>query len=448
MGRAVRTTVFALLAATQVFLAYPALGRDPVAPLPELLAQARALSSSGRFADAYALLAGAEDEYIGEVQFDYALGRAALDAGYPARATLAFSRVLALDPGHAGALIDTGRAYLALGNFEQARATFESLLALDPPPGLRAQLQGFLQQARRELPGRAALSGYVAATLGRSTNVNQSPGQGQVFVPLFAARFDLAEQNVRKADRYWSIAGGLDGSLPLSETYSVVGSAELIERQNFRESAFDLGGVGARLGLAAAAGPNLVRLQWIAARNYLGHDPSRDVEALALEGFRMLGPDAQLAASAQGGRIRHVPEALRVFDANFVALGAGASRRFAGSSTLSGGILAGGEHDVGGNPDGDKRQLGFRAAADAPVRARLNASLSFALQRTGYDRVNPAFLVERHDLRRDLELSLQYLLEDAWSARIGVTWTGQRSNIPIYEFQRRELWLMVRRDFR
>jgi tetratricopeptide (TPR) repeat protein len=448
MGRAVKTIVFALLAATQVLLACQALGRDAVVPLPELLAQARALSSSGRFADAYALLAGAEDDYIGEVQFDYALGRAALDAGQPARATLVFSRVLALDPGHAGALIDTGRAYLALGNFAQARATFESLLALDPPPVLRAQLQGFLQQARRELPDRAALSGYIAATFGRSTNVNQSPGQGQVFVPLFGASFDLAEQNVRKADRYWSIAGGIEGALPLTETFSMVGGADLIERQNFHESAFNLGGLGARLGLAAGGGPNLLRLQWIGARNYLGGDPSRDVEALSLEGFRMLGPDAQLAASAQGGRIRHVPEALRVFDANFVAFGAGASRRFAGSSTLSAGISAGAEHDVGGNPDGDKRQLGFRAAADAPVRTRLNASLSFALQRASYDRVNPAFLVERHDLRRDLELSLQYLLEEAWSARIGATWTGQRSNIPVYEFQRRELWLMVRRDFR
>jgi tetratricopeptide (TPR) repeat protein len=448
MRRAVRTAVFALLAATQALLAYPALGRDPVAPLPELLAQARSLSSSGRFADAYAVLAGAEDEYIGEVQFDYALGRAALDAGYPARATLVFSRVLALDPGHAGALIDTGRAYLALDNFEQARATFDSLLALDPPPVIRAQLQGFLQQARGELPRRVALSGYLAATLGRSTNVNQSPGEAQVFVPLFGARFDLAEQNVRKADRYWSVAGGVDASLPLSETFAIVGGAEAIERQNFHESAFDLRGLGARLGLAAAGGPNLVRLQWSTTRNYLGHDPSRDVEALALEGFRMLGPDAQLAASAQGGRIRHLPEALRVFDADFVALGAAASRRFGGGWTVSAGLSAGGEHDVGGNPDGSKRQLGFRAGTDASILPRLNAGVSVMFQRTSYDRLNPAFFVERHDLRRDLELSLQYLLEDAWSARIGVSWTGQRSNIPIFEFQRRELWLMVRREFR
>jgi len=109
---------------------------ERVAPLAELLGQAHELSAAGKAERAYELLASAEDEYIGEPRFDYALGRAALDAGYPARATLAFSRVLAVDPGHAGALIDTGRAYLALGNSQQARATFESLLALDPPPAV------------------------------------------------------------------------------------------------------------------------------------------------------------------------------------------------------------------------------------------------------------------------------------------------------------------------
>jgi hypothetical protein len=162
----------------------------------------------------------------------------------------------------------------------------------------------------------------------------------------------------------------------------------------------------------------------------------------------MLSPDAQLAASAQGGRIRHLSDTLRVFDANFVAFGGGASRRFAGSSTVSGGISAGAEHDVGDNPDGNKKQVGLRFAGDTPIRSRLNAGISFALQRTAYDMTNVAFLVERRDLRRDFELSLQYLLENAWSVRLGATWTAQRSNIPIYEFQRRELWLTLRKDFR
>ena len=127
-------------------------------PLDELLAEAAKLSAAGRPAEAYAVLSAQEDTYIGVVKFDYALGRAALDAGRPDRATLAFARVLALEPNHAGARIDSGRAYLALGNREQAAAAFQALLELDPPPALRAQLLVYLAQARREQPREATLA--------------------------------------------------------------------------------------------------------------------------------------------------------------------------------------------------------------------------------------------------------------------------------------------------
>ncbi len=428
-------------------LAQGAAAQAPAA-LDALLARAQALGAQGRAADAYAVLAGAEDEHIGEVRFDYALGRAALDAGLPARATLAFTRVLAIDPYHAGALIDSGRAYLALGNYDQARATFDSLLASDPPPLVRAQIEGYLGQARRGLPPQPVLTGYLVASLGASSNVNQSPGQSQVFVPLFNARFDLSEQNVRKSDRFWSVGGGAEVAVPLDRTWSLVGGAELLTRQNFRHAAFDLGGVGARLGVSAASGLNLVRAQWVQARNYVGRDANREVGAFAVEGFRTLGPDDQLLGTGQAGRIRYLPADLRVFDADFVTFGTALVHRTGGSSTLGVGISAGAEKDTGGNPDGDKRQLGVRLSADVPLRPRWSASLGLALQHTGYDQANAAFLVERRDRRADLELSVQHVLDASLSLRLGATATAQDSNIPLYDFDRREIWLMLRRDFR
>src|SRR5438093_446164 len=81
----------------------------------------------------------------------------------------------------------------------------------------RAQVLAYLGQASGApaqaggVPARGlSTSGYLAATLGRSTNVNQSPGQAQIFVPAFGVSFDLAQQNVRKPDNYASLAGGVD----------------------------------------------------------------------------------------------------------------------------------------------------------------------------------------------------------------------------------------------
>jgi tetratricopeptide (TPR) repeat protein len=444
MGRTARAGWWAIVIAVHVGIADAAEPRS----MDRLLEQAQALSAAGSIADAYALLAGAEDENLGEPRYDYALGRAALEAGYPARATLAFSRVLALEPYHAGALIDSGRAFMALGNAAQARATFESLLAAGPPAPLRAQLEGYLAQARRGLPARPAFSGYLAAALGRSSNVNQSPSRSDVFVPLFDARFELAAQNVRKADGYWSVGGGGEGTVPLDETWSLVGGADVLVRQNFHEAAFDLGGAGARLGVSAGRGLDLARVQWFGARNYVGRTANRDVGGIAAEGFKALGPDDQLVASTQAGRIRHVPADLAVFDADFLSVGAGLSHRTDGSSTLSVGLSAGAERDTGGNPDGSKGQVGLRLAADVPIRARWSLGLVAGFQRIGYDRLNPAFLVERRDRRGDVEVSLHHVLAEALSVRFGIAWTAQRSNVDLHDFDRREAWVMVRREFR
>jgi tetratricopeptide (TPR) repeat protein len=436
--------------------ASPAAVREPLA---ELLARATALSSSGKFLEAYQLLLAAEDTYIGEIEFDYALGRAALDAGRPDKATLAFSRVLALDPNHAGALIDTGRAYLALGNFAQARVTFERLLALDPPPAVRAQLQAYLQQAqlqraygltmgnRSARAGGLSQSGYVAAIVGRSTNVNQSPAQSQVFVPALNTSLVLSDQNVRKPDNFSGILGGVDLSLPINGTYSLIGGGDFIERTNRNESAFDIGGIGARLGIAAASDGQLLRVQVRAARDYLGDTPSYDLNALTLDYLRSLDAGTQALAFTQAGRLRYVPEDLKIFDADFVTFGLGAIRRIAEDSTAFVVISTGELKDIGGNVSGDKRSLGLRVGADVAIAPRLRLLGSAAWERGQFNQVDPSFLVERRDVFTNYEAVLAYALNDRASLRFGVTLTNQRSNIVIYEYDRTEGWMMLRFDF-
>ena len=420
--------------------------------MDELLARAKSLSSSGKFLDAYELLAQAEDAYIGIIEFDYALGRAALDAGRPDKATLALSRVLALDPRHAGALIDIGRAYLALGNFDQARVTFETLLGLAPPPAVRAQLQAYLKQARAAgqdqspKPGRSR-HGYLAAVYGRSSNVNQSPGQSQVFIPAFGATYQLSNQNLRKADRFAGVMGGADASLPLNGIYSLIVGGDFAERRNDHESAFDLGGLGARAGIAATTQSQLLRLQWFTGRDYLGGSPSRDMNALGLDYFRGLGADTQLLALAQAGRLRYLPQELKIFDADFDTLGIGASQKIAGDSTAFVTISTGRMNDVGGNPSGDRRQLGMRLGADAAILPRLRLIGNAAWERGRYDRFDPSFLTQRLDFVTNFEFALQYALARRVSLRCGVAQTDQRSNISIYEYDRTELALSLRYDF-
>ena len=63
-------------------------------------------------------------------EFDYLLGVAALDSGHIEDAIIAFERVLAIVPGHAGAQMDLARAYYAAGSFDLAEAAFLKLAGL------------------------------------------------------------------------------------------------------------------------------------------------------------------------------------------------------------------------------------------------------------------------------------------------------------------------------
>jgi hypothetical protein len=319
---------------------------------------------------------------------------------------------------------------------------------------VRAQLQVYLEQARAAGQDRSshaggrAQRGYLTAVFGRSSNVNQSPGQPQVFIPAFGATYLLSNQNVAKADGFAGVLGGVEASLPLNDTYSLVGGADFAERRNRHESAFDLGGLGARLGIAAATQAQLLRLQLFTGREYLGGSPNRDMNALGLDYYRNLGAETQLLAYAQVGRLRYLPGELKIFDADFDMLGIGASRKIAGDSTAFVTISTGNMNDVGGNVSGDRRQLRLRGGADVAILPRLRLIGNAAWERGRYNQFDPSFLTERLDFVTYFELALEYALNPRTSLRFGLAQLEQRSNIPIYAYDRTERWVTLRYEFR
>jgi len=423
-----------------------------LSPLEDLLARARALSRSHRNAEAYELLAAAEDAYIGTIAFDYALGRAALDAGRPDKATLAFTRVLALQPAHAGARIDMGRAYLALGDFARAQATFRTLLAQNPPPEIRAQLVALLElsnsaAAASTVAGSVPRRGYVAVIAGHSTNVNQSPSQSSIFVPALGSDFQLADQNVKKPDSFAGLSGGVDFSQPLDGTYAFDFGGEFLLRRNFHEFDFDLGGIRAYVGLTATTSRHAWRIQRQAGRDYLGRKASRDFDAVAFNYVGFIDGPTQMLATAQGGRLRHIPTDLKVFDANYFTLGAGAAHRVGERSTVFGMILTNRQNDVGDNPSGDRRGLGFRVGGETTLTPQLKLMGTLAGENGRYDKFDTGFEVERLDRRLSADAEIQYALKADLSLRFSGSHVVQRSNIPIYEYSKSEWLLTLRHDF-
>ena len=139
--------------------------------------RARALLKEGKAADAYRLLEPEEFEYAGDVEFDTMLGVAALDGGKPDKATLAFERVLALEPNAAGVRLDMARAYFALGDYPRAREELTLAALQNPPPAARAVIDHYLTAiAERERKKRTAVTGYLETSLGIDTNITSVVG--------------------------------------------------------------------------------------------------------------------------------------------------------------------------------------------------------------------------------------------------------------------------------
>src|SRR3982751_3268712 len=69
---------------------------------------------------------------------------AALDSGKLEDAIIAFERVLAVLPNHAGAQMELARAYYAAGSFDLAEAAFVKLRSRNPPPAAQEAINRYL----------------------------------------------------------------------------------------------------------------------------------------------------------------------------------------------------------------------------------------------------------------------------------------------------------------
>src|SRR4051812_24813707 len=143
---------------------------------PQVLGQARALLAAGNAKGAYEMLAPLQDKLTGQPEFDYLLGVASLDAGRLEEAIVAFERVLAMMPNHAGAQMDLARAYYAAGSFDLAEAAFVRLRASNPPTAAQEAINRYLDAIQvRKQQTQAGWTGFGELGLGYDSNITGVP---------------------------------------------------------------------------------------------------------------------------------------------------------------------------------------------------------------------------------------------------------------------------------
>lgn len=415
------------------------------------LQKAQELMKQGRPSDAFALLDPLEDSRAGDVEFDYLLGISALDSGKADRATLAFERVLAVNPNFAGARLDMARALFQLGDLPRAKTEFEAVLGQNPPDQARSVIAQYLDAIEKaEKAKNRRISGYLELVVGRDDNVNNSTSVGTINVPALGnLPFTLSPTNLKTGDNFKTFAGGVDFAYQLQQNFGFFAGADLRERWNFTQDRFNSGSRDLRAGVAIGEAANQLRLRADVGWADLDNRLSRTVEGVSGDWRYMINPANQLNAFSAYSRNRFTDPAVVVNSFDSSLSGVGLTHIVAeGKGALFGSYFFGKERDTDGRADGAKVIYGFRLGGQAALRENLDLFATASTQKGHFGRENATFLVLRSDEQNDIVVGLNWRFAKDWTLRPQVLQSSNKSNISIFEYKRTELSAAVRYDFR
>jgi tetratricopeptide (TPR) repeat protein len=431
------------LVAAFVFLAPGVLAQDAT------LDRARALIQSSQGKAAYELLAPFEQQRAGDVEYDYLLGLAAMDAGQYTRAVFALERVLAMRPNHPQARAEIARAYFLMGENRAARQEFESVRRASPPEPVAVTIDQFLNALdARERAGRSGASAFLEVGLGLDTNANSATSVSTFAIPgIGGLQFNLAPSAKEQEDKFLALSGGLFGRYALGNAWSLLGNASFDQRTNADHDEFDTGSLNASAGVTRVDEADELTLAAQLQAYTVDGERFRNAAGGVAQWRRNLGQRNQATAYVQHARLTYPDAGLR--DADRTVIGGAWAHSYGGLSAAFAGVYGGREEPREDNvPHFGHDLWGVRIGGQLGFGSKFILSASGSYENREYGGPDPFFLEERHDKEFQLRLAANYLIDRNWTAIAALTLIDARSNIVINDYQRAIFAASLRYDFR
>lgn len=422
------------------------LAAPAAANVDDTVGAALALHRAGQAEGAFALLAPFETARAGDPDFDYALGIAAADSGNLGRAIAALQRVLAVQPDNAQARAEIARVYAMAGDIDTAKTEFDTVIA-DPslPDPVRQQLNRLSRDYGQAMRGGShRVTGFVDIEAGYDSNVNTATSATSITLPVFAflGPATLAGGATQQGEGFAQVQAGLSAEAPISRQTRLFASALGLSRDAFDGKAFDQAVLTGTAGIArTAATGDVISLSAQGQKFWLGHDGFRvSYSAIGQYTHRMRAGDA-MSFALQYSAIDYRKDPLRDADRYtatisyagqtiYAALGGGkeATRR-AGGKHLGYWLLSG------------------QAGLEQPLSDRFAATGGIGVEHRQYDDADPLFLQGRRDTQFDASLGLRAIIARGLSVRPRVTYTRNKSNLALYDYDRVTASISIRKEF-
>lgn len=415
------------------------------------LAEADRLIKAGKFAEAYDLLSPAEFDLAGNAEYDYLLGIAALETERSDRATLIFERVLAVNSAHTAARLELARAYFAFGDYDRAQREFVEVRQQNPPPRVLVAIERYLTalDVRRRPPSATRAAGYIEAGFGIDSNASGGPRQSSIYFPAYGSTFLLDPQTRQLHDNYSQLGLGGGVSDSLNANVAFYAGADVKVRDYNRYGGYDYGSSDLRAGVQFAEEKNAYRLN-VGYNDYrLASLAYRKMHSLGLDWRRNLDAGVQVSAFSQYAELHYVQPSMQSNDINQAMLGGGLTLQpwGADAGVLLFSAFLGQEREVTARVDGNKLFAGGRIGAQKTYAGNVDVLASLGFQFGRYAREDTYFLAMREDKLHDAMLGAVWRFAPLWSVRPQLTWMRNDSNFSLYNYERYDLGVFLRRDF-
>ena len=430
---------------------------------PATIEKAKAALAAGNAKQAYADLAPLQATLVGQPEYDYLLGVAALDSGRIDEAIIAFERVLALIPNHAGAQMDIARAYYAAGSFDLAEAAFLKLRAANPPPAAEQAIGRYIEaiNSRRNLT-RAGWTGYGELGLGYDSNITGVPQDfGAAAEQSFAlVGIEPTGNSVKRSAGFVQGAIGAEYSRPLQRGWSVFAGGDLRGRAYHEEHNFNSAAADVRVGTALNSGAN----QWRGMLSYQHFnqegdapgDPKptndRRMGGLNLDWRHAADTRTQYGLGLQVNAVRFPTNEIEDFDQVFVSGSWLKSFERPGVPLLY--LTAFGSYDQAKNKfadgvtDKSKTLMGARAYFQYSHTPKLQGFTGLALihRQDIDDFARSTTVAKGKDNYGEVLLGFAWQFREKCTLRLQYIYSKNASNIDIYDFDRHEVQSTIRCD--
>lgn len=405
------------------------------------------LIAAGQYVEAYDAAQLQLDDRLGDPDFDFLYGMAALETGHPQEALFAFERVLMERPYDLRAKLELARAHHILGNLETSERLFSEVKASQPPPLVQSNIQRFLDVIRKQRESsEAILSMSLTLTGGNDSNVNSATELSTIDSAFFGV-ITLDSTSVANEDQFFEMKYDVNYMKLVRKDFAwfVGGNAagrrnSTVQDLNTREFGFTGGG-------AFTLGKHSFRLPLQTSRLDLDNKRFRNMNSLGLEWGMSINKEMTTAAFLQYGQMRYPDQANRDVDLSLIG-GAFTSRWPGAPVTLLASAYFGEEDNkLAAGAFNARKYTGWRLGSIWNVNAKHEASLTYVGRITEHTGFNAYFRKYREDDTTQVTFSWKFQLTPKWMTSFTIDRTKNPSNIDIYAYKRTQMYVSAKYAF-